>query len=156
MVEKEDAKPDEPLCIERMPTPQELLLARANGEVLEIPNCYEDIRPIQITNEKSRGIFAKVTVPLEEEKTIPQLLAELKETPSHVIEGFEKEPDQEYIERQDILEKSKGIFAKTSDFQTGIPLTQLLICLLYTSDAADDLLCVDLGGRRIIKKKKKK
>src|SRR5450756_783309 len=30
----------------------------------------------------------------------------------------------------------------------------LIICLLYTSDAADDLLCVDLGGRRIIKKKK--
>ena len=26
-------------------------------------------------------------------------------------------------------------------------------CLLYTSDAADDLLCVDLGGRRIFKKK---
>src|SRR5450756_156368 len=25
------------------------------------------------------------------------------------------------------------------------------VCLLYTSDAADDLLCVDLGGRRIIK-----
>src|SRR5659263_540944 len=23
-------------------------------------------------------------------------------------------------------------------------------CLLYTSDAADDLLCVDLGGRRIL------
>ena len=28
-------------------------------------------------------------------------------------------------------------------------------CLLYTSDAADDLLCVDLGGRRHHKKKKK-
>eukprot|EP00657_Telonema_sp_P-1_P008440 TRINITY_DN2960_c0_g1_i7.p1 TRINITY_DN2960_c0_g1~~TRINITY_DN2960_c0_g1_i7.p1 ORF type:complete len:107 (-),score=46.41 TRINITY_DN2960_c0_g1_i7:45-365(-) len=28
-------------------------------------------------------------------------------------------------------------------------------CLLYTSDAADDLLCVDLGGRRILQKKKK-
>ena len=27
-------------------------------------------------------------------------------------------------------------------------------CLLYTSDAADDLLCVALGGRRILKKKK--
>ena len=27
------------------------------------------------------------------------------------------------------------------------------VCLLYTSDAADDLLCVDLGGRRIIKQK---
>ena len=28
------------------------------------------------------------------------------------------------------------------------------ICLLYTSDAADDMQCVDLGGRRIIKKSK--
>ena len=33
---------------------------------------------------------------------------------------------------------------------------QGVVCLLYTSDAADDLLCVDLGGRRIIKKKKQK
>ena len=31
--------------------------------------------------------------------------------------------------------------------------SDLYPCLLYTSDAADDLLCVDLGGRRIIKKK---
>src|SRR5665648_1252739 len=29
-------------------------------------------------------------------------------------------------------------------------------CLLYTSDAADEEDSVDLGGRRIIKKKKKK
>ena len=28
-------------------------------------------------------------------------------------------------------------------------------CLLYTSDAADERSSVDLGGRRIIKKKKK-
>ena len=28
-----------------------------------------------------------------------------------------------------------------------------VICLLYTSDDADDSLGVDLGGRRIIKKK---
>ena len=47
-------------------------------------------------------------------------------------------------------------------FIVAIPLTiyfvimwfvTFFICLLYTSDAADDLLCVDLGGRRIIKKK---
>src|SRR5665648_412067 len=30
-----------------------------------------------------------------------------------------------------------------------------IICLLYTSDAADEEDSVDLGGRRIIKKKKK-
>eukprot|EP00831_Metopus_contortus_P083626 TRINITY_DN9300_c0_g1_i2.p1 TRINITY_DN9300_c0_g1~~TRINITY_DN9300_c0_g1_i2.p1 ORF type:complete len:205 (+),score=16.22 TRINITY_DN9300_c0_g1_i2:194-808(+) len=32
--------------------------------------------------------------------------------------------------------------------------THYIHCLLYTSDAADDTPCVDLGGRRIIKKKK--
>ena len=31
----------------------------------------------------------------------------------------------------------------------------LYCCLLYTSDAADERSSVDLGGRRIIKKKKK-
>jgi len=36
----------------------------------------------------------------------------------------------------------------------GNDVSDVIICLLYTSDAADDLLCVDLGGRRIIKKKK--
>ena len=30
--------------------------------------------------------------------------------------------------------------------------TCVVCCLLYTSDAADDTPCVDLGGRRIIKK----
>ena len=29
-------------------------------------------------------------------------------------------------------------------------------CLLYTSDAADELLCVPLGGRRLIKNKIKR
>ena len=38
------------------------------------------------------------------------------------------------------------------DLGVGAPLDS---CLLYTSDAADDLLCVDLGGCRIIKKKKR-
>ena len=38
------------------------------------------------------------------------------------------------------------------------PSTKALdyICLLYTSDAADERSSVDLGGRRIIKKKKRK
>ena len=33
-------------------------------------------------------------------------------------------------------------------------LPALIACLLYTSDAADERSSVDLGGRRIIKKKK--
>ena len=37
----------------------------------------------------------------------------------------------------------------------GHPAEQVKTCLLYTSDAADERSSVDLGGRRIIKKKKK-
>ena len=38
-----------------------------------------------------------------------------------------------------------------SDF---MEITPFELCLLYTSDAADERSSVDLGGRRIIKKKK--
>ena len=30
----------------------------------------------------------------------------------------------------------------------GVMALLFITCLLYTSDAADELLCVDLGGRR--------
>ena len=43
--------------------------------------------------------------------------------------------------------------SRTFDQSTFV-IERICGCLLYTSDAADDLLCVDLGGRRIIKKKK--
>eukprot|EP00658_Telonema_sp_P-2_P027719 TRINITY_DN21358_c0_g2_i1.p1 TRINITY_DN21358_c0_g2~~TRINITY_DN21358_c0_g2_i1.p1 ORF type:complete len:235 (-),score=88.11 TRINITY_DN21358_c0_g2_i1:75-779(-) len=48
-----------------------------------------------------------------------------------------------------------------ADHQVGVPIKHLSLngsngaCLLYTSDAADEEDSVDLGGRRIIKKKKK-
>src|SRR5665811_2610778 len=47
-----------------------------------------------------------------------------------------------------------GLTTLNSAFQSGMGMVND-ICLLYTSDAADDLTRVDLGGRRIIKKKKK-
>ncbi|VTU58988.1 DEAD/DEAH box helicase [Lactobacillus plantarum] [Lacticaseibacillus rhamnosus] len=48
------------------------------------------------------------------------------------------------VHRSEILEQAKATF--TADDVN-------MNCLLYTSDAADDTPCVDLGGRRIIKKK---
>ena len=42
-----------------------------------------------------------------------------------------------------VYETACGLEVKSRDFY---------LCLLYTSDAADDTPCVDLGGRRIIKK----
>ena len=46
---------------------------------------------------------------------------------------------------------------RRNGFKVGVRTKQygLLTCLLYTSDAADERSSVDLGGRRIIKKKKK-
>src|SRR5450756_3218583 len=58
----------------------------------------------------------------------------------------------------DVLEKMKqdaGMLPFLFSSLGKDPCYLLEPCLLYTSDAADDLLCVDLGGRRIIKKKKK-
>ena len=40
-------------------------------------------------------------------------------------------------------------------FNRAESVLRLYTCLLYTSDAADEEDSVDLGGRRIIKKKKK-
>ena len=56
--------------------------------------------------------------------------------------------------------RGSGLAIEDPDFlNSGLILTSngtgfVLACLLYTSDAADDTPCVDLGGRRIIKKKK--
>src|SRR5665213_1968991 len=44
---------------------------------------------------------------------------------------------------------SLPVVALTAFFTGGALALQIYTCLLYTSDAADDLLCVDLGGRRI-------
>ena len=49
--------------------------------------------------------------------------------------------------------------SKSADFARPILLhlreiVNIACCLLYTSDAADERSSVDLGGRRIIKKKK--
>ena len=46
----------------------------------------------------------------------------------------------------------RGVSA--SPRQNGLSKQSLCACLLYTSDAADERSSVDLGGRRIIKKKK--
>ena len=46
-----------------------------------------------------------------------------------------------------------GLAIKGALEKAGVTGEQVDYCLLYTSDAADELLCVDLGGRRIIKKK---
>ena len=56
--------------------------------------------------------------------------------------------------REDDRFQGTRIVAVTADISSS-NLAKARSCLLYTSDAADDLPCVDLGGRRIIKKKQR-
>ena len=60
------------------------------------------------------------------------------------------------IQKNIHLKITKGRASKFGDYK---PLEKgkghHISCLLYTSDAADERSSVDLGGRRIIKKKKK-
>ena len=60
-----------------------------------------------------------------------------------------------------MLEAIDGLKKRTFAFTCGDMMVsdgsfveQIKPCLLYTSDAADERSSVDLGGRRIIKKKK--
>src|SRR5450756_2945382 len=55
--------------------------------------------------------------------------------------------DMELVRSADILVVAGSLLMPKLD---GEPTAEVLSCLLYTSDAADDLLCVDLGGRGII------
>ena len=51
------------------------------------------------------------------------------------------------------LLREADCYFKINRFADAYSAYQEYICLLYTSDAADDLPCVDFGGRRILKKK---
>ena len=57
--------------------------------------------------------------------------------------------------RQENRNKTKNYFLHTKPvFYFFLTYFAVKSCLLYTSDAADERSSVDLGGRRIIKKKK--
>ena len=62
--------------------------------------------------------------------------------------------DREYTTAIDDITVEPGPFVSIS-INTGVDadLLTYITCLLYTSDAADERSSVDLGGRRIIKKK---
>ena len=69
------------------------------------------------------------------------------EIEKRLAEAYKSEP---YFKTHEVVEKRiKGKLVRVEKY------IGCNTCLLYTSDAADDLLCVDLGCRRTIKKKNK-
>eukprot|EP00658_Telonema_sp_P-2_P005784 TRINITY_DN12184_c0_g1_i7.p2 TRINITY_DN12184_c0_g1~~TRINITY_DN12184_c0_g1_i7.p2 ORF type:complete len:229 (+),score=76.25 TRINITY_DN12184_c0_g1_i7:221-907(+) len=75
-----------------------------------------------------------------------------KTTLIRMLAGFEKPDNEATVPQLAVSYKPQKIDPR---FQ-GTVKDLLQTCLLYTSDAADEEDSVDLGGRRIIKKKKKK
>ena len=64
---------------------------------------------------------------------------------------YKRQRYQNSVRDENHVESSYILYA---DEFAGIQAIYRYICLLYTSDAADERSSVDLGGRRIIKKKK--
>ena len=56
-------------------------------------------------------------------------------------------------QRIDLFARRNRRIEKFDRIEFGFQQTDCSACLLYTSDAADERSSVDLGGRRIIKKK---
>ena len=75
-------------------------------------------------------------------KVRPQLLNDIE---PHLLKHF--------IDDDNFCAQQKFDGMRRLLIKTGEKIVGANSCLLYTSDAADDLPCVDLGGRRIIKKK---
>ena len=64
--------------------------------------------------------------------------------------------DRDYPHKRLILRPNGSIKQEFNYNMSGLEVINPMPCLLYTSDAADERSSVDLGGRRIIKKKKYK
>ena len=78
------------------------------------------------------------------EEPVPGREVELAE---YDLETGRLNPQNETASRRRVFLRSDRVTPPSDEDDGGV-------CLLYTSDAADDLLCVDLGGRRNTKKKK--
>ena len=61
--------------------------------------------------------------------------------------------DSQYLDAQGPVDAGGVAELRRREGAARLGLGHHVGCLLYTSDAADDPLCVDLGGGRTIKKK---
>ena len=86
--------------------------------------------------------------------SIDRLRAQVKEIEAKA--STTPESVSEVIEHALLSRRPKHHYLPGGDAKLVAAAVWLLPCLLYTSDAADERSSVDLGGRRIIKKKNKR
>ena len=68
---------------------------------------------------------------------------------------YKRQVQRVYVQAQPVTIHAADVRGELVQHGTHAVAADRLGCLLYTSDAADERSSVDLGGRRIIKKKKK-
>src|SRR5450756_1687847 len=114
------------------------LMSRIVTDSQEISHTKDSLNVNQQELEKLRNDYEGKLAVLEanEKQELKAAHAEAQ----HIVDDVSRRMDDLMRQFQDSLKNQ--------------PQAARNACLLYTSDAADDLLCVDLGGRRIIKKKK--
>eukprot|EP00828_Plagiopyla_frontata_P017890 TRINITY_DN2305_c0_g1_i4.p1 TRINITY_DN2305_c0_g1~~TRINITY_DN2305_c0_g1_i4.p1 ORF type:complete len:481 (+),score=135.16 TRINITY_DN2305_c0_g1_i4:150-1592(+) len=163
---KEEQKPVSPKNLK--PRPQRKCLPQGNANQVLL-NDYEKDNPDKPTRQLS--IFGK----RPENNELPSMKPEKKQRPYSAIvqrmnmEELHNEQMKEILQIKERLARekinvgidmlAKGIMT-VEGFNNEEDLNRIpvpgasLLCLLYTSDAADEEDSVDLGGRRIIKTKK--
>ena len=138
---------------------------------IEDKNKYSNIRLDHILKMTLQTSDSKLRLS-KNEKSFPVMIS-VKETELEKIENQKNDEDDATVdlfcvidrsgsmggEKLEILKKSLKYCLELLKPNDRISLVQfdhtsqiILACLLYTSDAAEDMQCEDLGGRRIIKK----
>eukprot|EP00828_Plagiopyla_frontata_P006992 TRINITY_DN131_c0_g1_i2.p1 TRINITY_DN131_c0_g1~~TRINITY_DN131_c0_g1_i2.p1 ORF type:complete len:194 (-),score=45.49 TRINITY_DN131_c0_g1_i2:58-639(-) len=162
--------------IEQLETQKETLNAdqekkiAGKNEILEQINHYKQMLVAYQNAEKEFGIKRtegkkqqKLERFREEGKVITDTISFMMEL-QYLSQYFSKGPiSPELQQHKDQINQIKSLYDscfrlsgdKKQKLIEKLEQAKNIICLLYTSDAADEEDSVDLGGRRIIKKKKK-
>eukprot|EP00657_Telonema_sp_P-1_P008104 TRINITY_DN286_c0_g1_i3.p1 TRINITY_DN286_c0_g1~~TRINITY_DN286_c0_g1_i3.p1 ORF type:complete len:316 (+),score=45.18 TRINITY_DN286_c0_g1_i3:344-1291(+) len=122
----------------------------------EVYNLYANPFMTEPTVFEEREQFLKLREGFKDETLILDLTAEVN------FDTLDLTSVTSYTDRDILVSRDASALSGSVSVDLGFPTaavnfpySALIPCLLYTSDAADDLLCGYLGGRRIIKKKKK-
>ena len=120
-----------------------------------------------VAHERGLGIRYWMTTGNEVDLSVGETIQMMAEDPEvHTIMAYAEsvKDGEQFTKALDAArsEKKPVIFMKVGRSEVGAAAANshtaslagedVIYCLLYTSDAADDSLRVDLGGRRIIKK----
>src|SRR5665213_4154219 len=139
-VDPEEAPLPELLKVTALATLPALPVMLAFRDVVEIWYKLPALAPMRPVRAASLGGFVKTLVP-------PKVLS----SPRSVVEATTMFADPS----KEIPLMLRGVWSFVAvpalppiESDAAVPVKPVP-CLLYTSDAADDLLCVDLGGRRI-------